>query len=100
MSARTPGQKAYEAVCKAGGWIRVGGEPPAWSDLGLSFQEEWEQIAAAVTAPEPKSYGRVLADALNSSTEFHWNIIETVHASEMERAAQAVISEARKRGDL
>lgn len=93
---KSPGQKAFEASIE--GPFGAGGPAAWWPALHTKERARWERIAAAVTAPEPKSYGQIACESYGGLLE-SWNE-SSGYASDWNRAAQAVITEAKRRGDL
>ena len=93
MSAKSPGQKAYEADAKFYG-RRV--DAYTWENLDEHYRLRWETIAAAVTAPELPSYGKIAEDAFVHAMQAPGSGRNLAY----ETAALAVIAEAKRRGEL
>ena len=108
--SKSPGQKAYEAATRQPKLSRPLLKPNSsgqlgwrldWEELHDDFRAEWEAVAAAVTTPEPKSYGEVLHEAWMGSDidpeRDSWADREPYLRAQDELAAQAVIAEFKRR---
>jgi len=93
---RTPGQKAYE--CARAERLSQYTCIYDWAEAGDLERSRWERIAAAVTAAEPKSYGRIMFEEWFGPGEMEdaWTG-DRQYREDHERCAAAVIAEFKRR---